>query len=81
MKTLLRFTVTAATVMPGVAWAADGAEAGGISWLAILFIAFFAGIVLFQLIPAVVLFGSMVVALLPKPLRKAAEEPKTVSGE
>lgn len=81
MKTLIRFTVTAAAIMPGMAWAAEGTKEGGISWLAILFIAFFAGIVLFQLVPAIVLFGSMVVALFTKPLRKGAEQPKTVPGE
>lgn len=45
------------------AFAASGSPPAGISWMAKIFFAFIAAIIVFQLIPAVVLLGSMLVSL------------------
>ena len=45
------------------AFAASGSQPAGISWMAKIFFAFIAAIIVFQLIPAVILLGSMLVSL------------------
>jgi len=45
------------------AFAASGSQPAGISWMAKIFFAFIAAIIVFQLIPAVVLLGSMLVSI------------------
>lgn len=60
------------------ALAASGSEPTGISWMAKIFFAFIAAIIVFQLIPAVVLLGSMLVSLFSRAReRDLAENGKT----
>jgi hypothetical protein len=68
MKTVL---ITLASVAP--AFAANGSEAKGSSFLLILFLGFAALIVVFQFIPGLVLFASMLKALFTRAPKKAAE--------
>ena len=69
MKTMMRaITVTLASVAP--AFAASGNEAKGSMFLLILFLGFAALIVVFQFVPGLVLFASMVKGLFsPTPIK------------
>jgi len=59
----------------GPAWAAEGAsEGGGLGLGAIIFLGLFALIILAQLLPGLVLFGSFLVALFTKGRAKAGAE-------
>jgi len=63
MKTALRFAVAAFLASATTALAAEGSALGGSSPLVIFFLAFFALIVVFQLIPGLLLFFSALRAL------------------
>jgi len=56
------------------AFAASGSQPAGISWMAKIFFAFIAAIIVFQLIPAVVLLGSMLVSLFSRAREKDLAE-------
>ena len=62
----------------GSAYAATGSRSGGLGLGAIIFLGFLAAIVLLQLLPGLVLFGSLIAALFSKAAKKrsvaAAEE-------
>lgn len=71
MKTIVKnmfMTLTASTP----AFAAAGTESEGNGLMAILFLGFGALIIVFQLIPALTLFVSMVTGLFRKPAKAAA---------
>jgi len=71
MKTLLRtLTATLAWVVPALA--ANGSETEGSGLLIILFLGFGALIVVFQLVPGLVLFVTMVKELFTPATKKAA---------
>lgn len=78
MRTLIRtLTITLAWVVPALA--ATGGEAEGSGLLLILFLGFGALIIVFQFVPGLVLFGTMVKELFTPATKKAAavaEEPK-----
>jgi hypothetical protein len=80
MKTLLRtLTATLALVVP--AFAANGSEPEGSGLLIILFLGFGALIVVFQLVPGLVLFVTMVKELFtPAPKKAAATASKNSEG-
>jgi len=80
MKTLLRtLTATLAWVVPALA--ANGSEAEGSGLLIILFLGFGALIVVFQLVPGLVLFVTMVKELFtPAPKKAAATAAKNSEG-
>jgi hypothetical protein len=72
MRTLLRaLIVTLASVAPALA--ANSNEAKGSSLLLILFLGFFALIIVFQFIPGMVLFATMLKGLFTRAPKKAAE--------
>ena len=50
---------------------AGGAAGGGMSPLTMIFLGLLAAIILLQLVPAMVLFGSMIVAVFKRSLRKS----------
>ena len=71
MKTIVKHLfVTLSASSP--AFAAAGAEPGGNGLMVILFLGFGALIIVFQLIPALMLFVSMVKGLFRKPTKAAA---------
>ena len=78
MKTTVRIITAAYATLPMAAWAAQtpASKEGGVSWLVIGFLAFFGAMVLFQLVPAIILFGSMLKAM----FGKKVEAEKTVAG-
>ena len=63
MKNLIRNTLMALTAMTTPAFSATGAGDQGSSFLLTLFIGFFALIIVFQLVPAVLLFVGMIKGL------------------
>lgn len=71
MKTTLR-TIVAMLVTASAAFAAGGAESEGNGLLVTLFLGFGALIIVFQLVPGLVLFGSMIKALFAKADAKPA---------
>jgi hypothetical protein len=71
MRTLMKtIIVTLATVTPALA--ASGSEVNGTSILLILFLGFAALIIVFQFIPGLVLFVSMLKGLFTQSQKKAA---------
>jgi len=77
MRTLMRTViVTLASVAPALA--ANGSEVKGISILLILFLGFAALIIVFQFIPGLVLFVSMLKGLFTQSQKKSEE---TLSGK
>jgi hypothetical protein len=62
-----------------LAWAdtAGGSTSGGMSPMTLLFLVFLGAIVLLQLVPALVLFSSLIVSIFKRSSRKA----ETASGE
>ena len=59
---------------------ADGAGASGSGWMSpmsLIFLVFLAAIVLVQLVPATILFGSLVVSV----FKRASSKSETASGE
>ena len=80
MKTLLRtLTATLAWVVPALA--ANGSEPQGNGLLIVLFLGFGALIVVFQLVPGLVLFVTMVKELFtPAPKKAAATASKNSEG-
>jgi len=72
MRTLMRaLLVTLASVAPALA--ADGSEMKGSTLLLILFLGFAALIIVFQFIPGLVLFVTMLKGLFTREPKKAAE--------
>lgn len=72
MRTLMRaIIITLASVAPALA--ATGSEMKGSSFLIVLFLGFAALIIVFQFIPGMVLFATMLKGLLTRSPRKAAE--------
>ncbi len=66
MKNTVRVVTLMTLLCASSAFAASGAESGGIGLIGWIFIGVIAAIVAFQLIPAMVLFGSMLVAIFGK---------------
>jgi hypothetical protein len=72
MKTLIRtLLIVLATVAP--AFAAGGTEGKGTSFLLVLFLGFAALIIVFQFIPGLVLFASMLKGLFTSAPKKGSE--------
>ena len=72
MRTLIRaLIVTLASVAPALA--ANGSEAKGSTFLIILFLGFAALIIVFQFIPGLVLFATMLKGLFTRAPKKAEE--------
>jgi len=77
MRTLIRaLIITLASVAPALA--ATGSEAKGSTFLLILFLGFAALIIVFQFIPGLVLFATMLKGLFTPAPKKSAE---TLSGK
>lgn len=72
MKTFLKLT-TALLMAASYAHGSSGASADEGSFLVTLFLAFGAIIIVFQLLPGLLLFGSMVRALFPSSGKKDAD--------
>jgi hypothetical protein len=72
MRNAIRSVIPAILASATAALAADGTQAGGLSPLLIFFLAFFALIVVFQLIPGLLLFFSMLRGLFSPASRKTA---------
>lgn len=70
MKTIIKNTVMMLS-LSSPALAAGGTEAAGNGFLVILFLGFGALIIVFQLIPGLMLFGSMIKGLFCKPTKTA----------
>jgi hypothetical protein len=80
MRTLMgTLIVTLASVAPALA--ADGSIVKGSSILLILFLGFAALIIVFQFIPGLVLFVSMLKGLFTRSPKKAAETVSTKHGD
>ena len=78
MKNRIQIAILTLILYSTSAFAAGGTEeGGGISLMVKLFFAFLAAVFVFQLIPALVLFGSMVVAIFKREPKKA----ETVENE
>ncbi|UCF30385.1 MAG: hypothetical protein JSV26_10020 [bacterium] len=77
MKTYFQTALLTLVFYSTSAFAASGAEGGGSGWAIKLFFAFLAAIIVLQLIPALVLFGSMVAAV----FRRAPKEAELVETE
>jgi hypothetical protein len=72
MRTLLRALIlTLASVAP--AFAADGSEVKGSMFLLVLFLGFAALIIVFQFIPGLMLFATMLKGLFTRVPKKSAE--------
>lgn len=71
MKTALR-TLIATLAATGTALAASGAESEGNGFLVTIFLAFGALVIVFQLIPGILLFGSMIKGLFTRPAGEGA---------
>lgn len=70
MKTTVRALI-ALLASSGTALAASGAEAEANGFLVTLFLAFGALVIAFQLVPGLILFGSMIRGLLSRPTNEA----------
>lgn len=79
MKTTMR-ALAAILATSTAALAASGAESEGNGFLVTLFLAFGALVIVFQLIPGLLLFGSMVRGLFSRPDREAAPGAETDSA-
>ena len=66
MKNRVWIITLMALLYAGSAFAANGTEGGGIGLIGWVFIGFVAAVVAFQLIPSLILFGSMLVAIFGK---------------
>jgi hypothetical protein len=71
MKTTARALI-ALLAASGTALAASGAEAEANGFLVTLFLAFGALVIAFQLVPGLILFGSMIRGLFSRPTHEAA---------
>ena len=71
MKTAIKALISLAVIVPA-AGAAQGSTSGGMSLLAIIFLAFGAAILLLQFVPAMALFGSMIYGLFAAARRRTA---------
>jgi hypothetical protein len=69
MKSILTNTVGILIMLAGSAFADSGAGADENGWLWMLFLGFGALIVVLQLVPAVILCGSMIKGLIGSPLK------------
>ena len=69
MRNTVRIIALMALLSASSAFAASGSESGGIGIVGWIFIGVIAAVVAFQLIPAMVLFGSMLVAIFGKAAR------------
>ena len=79
MGTLMRTViVTLASVTPAIA--ADGAVVKGSSFLLFLFLGFAALIIVFQFIPGLVLFATMLKGLFSRASKKETESSSEKSG-
>ena len=66
MKNTLRIITLVAILKANSVFAASGAESGDLSLIGWLFIGFMALIVVFQAVPAVMMFGAMMAAIFGK---------------
>lgn len=66
MKTTFRIITLMVILHANSVFAANGAQGGGISLVGWIFIGFMAVIIIFQSIPAVMLFGSMMAGIFGK---------------
>lgn len=69
MKSIITSTVGIFIMLAGSAFADTGAGANENGWLWILFLGFAAVIVVFQLIPSVILLGSMLKGAFGSPIK------------
>jgi hypothetical protein len=70
MKSIITNTAGILIMLAGSAFADTGAGSAGNGWLWILFLGVAAVIVVFQLIPSVILFSSMLKGLFGSPLKE-----------
>jgi hypothetical protein len=73
MKNILKAALVVFLAGSSTALAAGGAETEGLSFLVILFLSFAAVIVIFQAIPGLILFYSLIRGLFSAPSRKTAQ--------
>ena len=66
MKNKFRIVALMTVLNASSAFAASGAESGGFSLIGWLFVGFLAVIVTLQLVPALIMFGSMMVGIFGK---------------
>ena len=71
MKNTLRIAALVTILNSNTVFAATGTESAGISLMGWLFIGFMAVIVAFQFAPAVIMFGSMMMAIFGKAKNQA----------
>ena len=74
MKNTLRIIALMTVLSAGSAFAAGGAEGGGISLIGWIFIGFLAVVFTMQLIPSLFMFGSMMRAVFGKNRQETATE-------
>ncbi len=74
MKNTLRIIALAAVLQAGSAFAAGGAEGGGISLIGWIFIGFLAVVFALQLIPSLFMFGSMMQAVFSRNRQETATD-------
>ena len=79
MKNLIITAVLSILLYANTVFAATGNEGGGIGLIAKIFLAFFAAIIVFQLIPSLILFGSLIVAIFSRSPRKELAESESNS--
>ncbi len=79
MKNLIFAVVVAILLHANTVLGATGNDGGGIGLMAKIFLAFFAAIIVFQLIPALILFGSLIVAIFSRSSKKDLAESESVS--
>lgn len=80
MKNTLRIVTAVAILGATPVLAASGTKIGGIGLIGWLFIGFFAAIVVFQLIPSLALFGSMMAAIFGKAVKQGKVTDSGKSG-
>ncbi len=79
MKNLIITVVLSILLHANTVLAATGNEGGGIGLMAKIFLAFFAAIIVFQLIPSLILFSSLIVAIFSRSSKKDLAESESIS--
>jgi len=77
MKSILSNSLGIFLLIAGSAFADTGASADENGWLWMLFLGFGALIIVFQFVPSMILFGSMLKGLFSSPAKESPTTPET----
>ena len=81
MKSIITTTAGMLVMIAASAFAGTGASAEENGWLWIVFLGFGALIIVFQLVPSMIIFGSMLRGLFSSPAKEISTTSESTSGK